>query len=166
MAMKLELINQKSFLGKEFMTWLWYLEAAGAAPACGVAVEIVGPLRMVSQYGDAREIVAKGDSPATSPEAIKALIEGKRLRKCRVKLTRGSAEWWAALDGESLAFSGVSIANPGRLPLEELATVRLLELAGFWQAIGDLFAEFMGLRLDEAAWARELTRIHAWLEAA
>src|SRR5688572_20031545 len=101
----LELIQQKAFLGKEFLTWLWFrserdgqVEPAKAKP---VTVEILGPILLDAQYGDARASLLKGDSPATAPEARAALLEGKKLKKAKMKWTREDVEWIFTIDGES-----------------------------------------------------------------
>jgi hypothetical protein len=164
----LELIQQKAFLGKEFLTWLWYCaESHGKVEpdrAKPIQIEILDPIVLDAQYGDTRAGTFKGDSPATSPEARTALIEGKKLRKARIKWTRASAEWIATIDGENFNVSGLSVPAPGRLPFEDLIALRMEMVTEFEQVIGELFETFLALRLDEGAWAAELTEIQQWVK--
>ncbi len=77
-----------------------------------VAVEILGPILLDAQYGDARASTLKGESPATSPEAQTSLIEGKKLRRTRLKLERDGVEWVLTLDGETFNFTGWPSPTP------------------------------------------------------
>jgi hypothetical protein len=165
----LELIQQKAFLGKEFLTWLWFraerdgqVEIPKRKP---VNIEVLGPILLDAQYGDARQSVLKGESPATSPEAHTALLEGKKLRRARFKWSREDAEWTFTLDGESFAVSGLSVPNAGRLPFEDSMTMRLSWIREFEEALGELFEVFLGLRLDEKEWIPEVRAIQGWVES-
>ncbi len=164
----LELIQQKSFLGREFLTWLWFraerdgrIELHGGKP---VAVEILGPILLDAQYGDARASTLKGESPATSPEAQTSLIEGKKLRRTRLKLERDGVEWVLTLDGETFNFTGLAIPNPGRMPFEDLLTMRAEMMFEFERTLEALYEEFLHLRLDAKHWPKEIKAIHAWVK--
>ncbi|MCE5230611.1 hypothetical protein LLG95_13605 [bacterium] len=164
----LELIQQKSFLGREFLTWLWYrseqggqIELHGGKP---VTVEIMGPILLDAQYGDARASTLKGESPATSPEAGTALIEGKKLRRARLKMERDGVEWVLTLDGETFNISGLAIPNPGRMPFEDTLTMRAEMIFEFERTLDTLFQEFMHLRLEAKQWPKEIKKIHEWVK--
>lgn len=163
----LELIQQKSFLGREFLTWLWYrserdkqIEIHGGKP---VTVEILGPILLDAAYGDARAQTLKGDSPSTSPEARTALLEGKKLRRARVRLEREGVEWLVTIDGETFNISGLAIPNPGRMPFEDLLAMRAEMMLEFERTFGALFEEFLHLRLQSKQWAKELPTIQEWV---
>ena len=101
----LELIQQKAFLGKEFLTWLWFRsETGGAMDLRGgrtAEVEMMGPIVLDAQYGDARMTTLKGESPATAPEARAAFEEclrgeeavyvGRVTEDAEVAVTHGAA---------------------------------------------------------------------------
>jgi hypothetical protein len=163
----LELIQQKSFLGKEFLTWLWFraerdgrVEINKAKP---VTIEILGPILLDAQYGDARVSTLKGDSPATAPEARTALLEGKKLKKAKLKWAREDVEWVFTLDGENFNLSGLAVPNPGKLPFEDLMNLRVGMALEFEQVLQQLLEAFMELRMDEGAWKDELRLIHDWV---
>lgn len=163
----LELIQQKAFIGKEFLTWLWYRSEQSKEMAVGrgkpVTVEILGPILLDAQYGDARASMLKGDSPATAPEARTALLEGKKLKKAKMKWTRDDVEWTFSMDGETFNISGLGIPNPGKLPFEEMMGLRLEIALEFEQALQDLLEAFLELRLDEKQWPKELEAIQKWV---
>jgi hypothetical protein len=164
----LELIQQKAFIGKEFLTWLWFRAEQGGevrpARTKPVKIEILGPIMLEAPYGDARAGTFKGDSPATSPEARTALLEGKKLKRARLKLTREDTEWTVTLDGENFNVSGLAIPTPGRLPFEETMSLRLEMTAEFEQALSELFDTFLEARLDTKAWAAQVKTIQEWVK--
>ena len=165
----LELIQQKAFLGKEFLTWMWYKAETGGQVRAGrnspVEAEIMGPIELDAQYGDARASALKGDSPATSPEARTALLEGKKLKKARVKWRRENTDWIATLDGETLQVTGLAIPNPGRMPFADQMALRMEMVREFEQILEELFETFLTLRLDDKDWAKELKSIHKWVRS-
>jgi hypothetical protein len=163
----LELIQQKAFIGKEFLTWLWFRSERDKEIKVGrgnpIDIEILGPILLDAQYGDARASMLKGDSPATAPEAGTALLEGKKLKKAKMKWVREDVEWIFSMDGETFNISGLGIPNPGKLPFEDLMTMRVDMVLEFEQALQDLLETFMELRLDEKPWAQELKEIQKWV---
>jgi len=165
----LELIQQKSFLGKEFLTWLWFrserdgqIEWPKAKP---VSIEILGPILLDSQYGDARASLLKGDSPATSPEARTALLEGKKLKRAKMKWAREDAEWIFTIDGENFNISSLNVPNPGKLPFEDLMSLRLELIMEFEQVLELLLETFLEARLNARNWGREIRSIQEWVKA-
>lgn len=163
-----ELIQQKAFLGKEFLTWLWY--RAEHEPAFEltrgrrVEVEIEGPIVLDAHYGDARSTALKGGSPTTAPEARTALLEGKKLKKARLKISGDGVDWIAGIDAETMAIGGLNLPRAGQLPFEEHLKLRVEFALDFEAILTDLWGEFLLLRLDEPSWKPELKRIQAWIE--
>lgn len=162
----LELIQQKAFIGKEFLTWLWFRsERDNAVTVKGkeITVEILGPILLDAQYGDARASMLKGDSPATAPEARTALLEGKKLKKAKLKWVREDVEWVFTIDGENFNVSGLNIPNPGKLPFEDYMMMRLEMALEFEEVLQELLEVFLELRLDAKPWKRELEEIQQWV---
>lgn len=164
----LELIQQKAFVGKEFLTWLWFrserdAEVPGAQGAKPITVEILAPILLDAQYGDARASMLKGESPATSPEARTALLEGKKLKKVKMKWAREDVEWTFTIDGENFNISGLGIPNPGKLPFEDYMALRVEMILEFEQALQELLETFLEIRLDPKAWGPELRLIQQWV---
>lgn len=161
----LELIQQKSFIGLEFLTWLWFrTDAEGRIdlPGGGIEIEILGPITLEAHWGDARAAVFKGEAPTQSPEAHTALLEGKKLRKAKFKFVRGDEEWITTLDGETFNISGLNVPKAGKLPLGDQLALRMAFVQGFEETLGELFAAFMELRLDAGQWESEIEAIQTW----
>lgn len=164
----LELIQQKAFLGNEFLTWVWFRAETAATIDLGqgrsVEVEMLGPIALDAHYGDARALALKGDSPATSPEATTALIQGKKLAKARIKLSREDVDWIATLDAQTFNISGLNVPKAGQLPFDEALNFRFEYVMEFDRLLGELFDVFIELRLNEKEWAAEIKQIHAWVD--
>lgn len=163
----LELIQQKSFLGKEFLTWLWY--RAETQPAFEISgsrsceAEILGPLLLDANYGDARSTALKGEAAAASAEAATALREGKKLKRAKFKFACEGMDWIATLDGESFALGGLAIPAAGKLPFEEALRLRLDFILDYESMLSELLQAFLELRLDEKLWSEELKKIQQWV---
>lgn len=162
-----ELLQQKSFLGKEFLTWLWYrsetdphMERKGSPAA---EVEVMGPIVLDAHYGDAREAGLKGDAAVLSPEAGVALRQGKKLKRARVKISCDAMDWTATIDGEKLAVTGLNVPAAGKLPFAEGLRLRADYIFEFETILSDMFEAFILLRLDEPSWKSEIEKIQAWV---
>lgn len=162
-----ELIQQKSFLGKEFLTWLWYCaETRGEVkPGRGdaVTVEFLGLVVLDAQYGETRKITLRGETPATSPEARATLLEGKKATRAKLRLARGDQEWTLTLDAETFHLTGLSLPAEKDLPFEDLLGLRMAVLSEAERTLAELFESFLALRFDARDWPRELERIHQWV---
>lgn len=162
----IELIQQKAFVGKEFLTWLWFLsETDPVIDLSGnraVEIEILGPLLLDANFGDARSTALKGESAGLSAEAGTSLREGKKLRRARIKLNVEGVEWTASLDGETMGVTGLSVPSSGKLPFSESLRLRTDYILDFESLLTELVNFFLDRRLDEKRWAAELKKIHAW----
>ncbi len=161
-----DLIKQKAFLGREFMTWLWFrsdedpvIELPGGRRC---EVEFLEQLALESVYGDAKSSVLKGESPATSPEAAVALREGKKVRRARIKFCRDGNDWIGVIDAETLSVSGLKMPAVGRLPFDEAIELRMEHFGEFETMFAELYHEFLDRRLEASTWDAELKTIRAW----
>lgn len=162
----IELIQQKAFIGREFLTWLWFRSetdpVVDLSGSRSVEVEILGPLLLEANFGDARSSGLKGESAGLSAEAGTALREGKKLRRARLKFNVEGVEWIASLDGETLAVTGLAVPSSGKLPFSESLRLRTEFMLDFDSLLTELINLFLERRLDEKDWAKELQKIHAW----
>jgi hypothetical protein len=106
---------EQSFLGRDFLTWLWFrCEAEGGEFDLGgrdgggsTAVMIEDALALVSVDEDGSVMTLRKGSPTARPEAANALAAGMTLKKARVFVARGPREWQFTLDGETLDVGGL-----------------------------------------------------------
>lgn len=162
-----ELVTQKAFLGKEFLTWLWFRSEVDPVldldEGQRCEVETLETIALDAQFGDTKTVALKGEAPGGSPEAASALLEGKKMRRGRFRLNHDAVEWILSLDGETMNISGLKLPKTGRLPFEESIELRVTSMLEFEALLERLFTGFVEMRLDEDAWPQELEKIQAWV---
>ena len=162
-------MNRVTFLGPEFITWLWYrTETQGEVFSCP---QMEGPFeiwfddRLVvgSTMVNAQENFFKGGHPPTSLEARTALRLGKLATEARLRLVSGTKEWSFLLRGPSLEMSGVKL--PGVLAKEDDDRFyeRFYLLEQLDGAMKGLFGQFLKLRVSDVWEQTELPAIQAWV---
>jgi recombination associated protein RdgC len=163
-----ERIQQKSFLGTEFATWLWYRSESnrgtlevGDGKTCQMDFE--KDLVLTSDYGEATASALKGDAPTLAPEAAAALAQGKKVRRARIRVTLDNVNWSMALNAENFDWGGLKVEIPPSLPFEEALPLRLKALEEFHQLFETLFGRFLDLRLNPDLWEPEERAMRAWV---
>jgi hypothetical protein len=163
------MIGEKSFLGMEFVTWLWRKSEAGDGvvelPKRGpVEVAFEKDLLLTSEAGESQNSAFKGDTPTLAPEAATALMAGKKVKRARIRLIVEGVNYELSLNGESFDWSGLKIDTPPSLPFNEAVPLRLAALEEFQNLFSALFDHFLELRLDEDAWETELETMRKWVK--
>ena len=102
----LALMNEKIFLGQEFLTWLWYVsEQEGSVQlADGRMVDVLLGDRLVlgpMQGQEGTRVTVKGRE-ASLAEARQALRRGKLVESLRLGLTIDGDEYWLTLGADEL----------------------------------------------------------------
>ena len=165
----LELIQQKAFLGTEFLTWLWARSqmeqgAIDLGDEDAVEVEFEKTITFEAHYGEATVQSLKGEAPGAAAEARAAVLEGKTVKRAKIKLIQGEMEWTFSLRGDTFDFGSIAIPAPKGLPFEEGTGLRLDAVARLFSLMDRLFDTFLQIRLDDEAWATELTQIRQLFE--
>ena len=166
-----ESINQTRFLGKEFLTWLWYRsESAGGvfplADEKSVTLWFDDRIVLELAFENVKEVnTIRGENPTGTEEAKAALRMGKKVSSAKFGMSKDSRDWSFALSGDDLAFSGVKV--PALLSAEEDEQIleRLTLLEELESVMDDLYKQFILLRLDEAGWGKELKGIQEWVQS-
>src|SRR2546425_237240 len=115
--------QDKSFLGRDFLTWLWFrceVEGGefdlGTTPEEQVALVVEDALALVaaapSDDDDQTVMSLRKGKPTLRPEAASALGAGMTLRKARLYAARGQREWHFTLDGDTLDVSSLKTPDP------------------------------------------------------
>jgi hypothetical protein len=162
-------LNSTAFLGREFLTWLWYRsnlqEGLFALDDGNPSIELffTDRIALAAAGQGAEKVAVKAEDPSLAPEAIMALRQGKKVEKACIRIVRGQREWTVTVAGDTLAGSGIKI--PALLTREEDEKLRerlalLDELDGMIVA---LFKLFLVVRLDKEQWATERDNIQAWI---
>ncbi len=160
-------INATRYLGREFLTWLWYRSATqqGIFELPDGAVEVWFDARLtLESQGDLKEQnVIKAESPTETTEAHAALLTGKLVSEARLRVVHGQKQWSLAMKGDTLGVSGVKI--PALLSREDDDQLyeRFMLIEEIEDMLAALFRQFMELRLDDALWRPEIQAIRTWV---
>lgn len=160
-------INHTRFLGREFLNWLWYRSVAQEGLfTCGDRqIEVWFDAKIsLEALGDVREqSVIKSECPTDTDEARAALQAGKHVAEARLRVIHEQKQWAVTVKGEELLMSGLKI--PALLSKEDDDQVyeRFYLMEELEDLVDDLFAQFIGLRLDDDAWREEVAAIREWV---
>jgi hypothetical protein len=163
-----EELQDHSFLGREFLTWLVWRADRGEAvfgeDDASFTLAFGGRARLVG-LGDVSDAVLKGRSPAHGIEARAAVGAGRTVREAELRATRGEREWRFALVADTLDLKGVKL--PALLTEEE--DDRFLERMSLLEELDTMvktaFTEFLRDRL-RPAWVRSvLPAFREWVAA-
>jgi hypothetical protein len=173
----LDILKQKAFLGREFLTYLWFksdqhggrIELPGSS-----VVEVFFLDRMTLDLSDADspQTVALKGGQSELREGMAALKEGKKIEEARISLRAQDNEFIMILKGSWFSFS--SFKTPPMLPASErgeeddtesrfLEKVYLVEEGT--RIIDSLFELFLMTRLSDDWEKSELPRIRKWINS-
>lgn len=163
--------TDRSFLGREFLTWTWYRTDAseGLMPLAGdnetggeneLAAAVVKLLQLKCDFNLTGSASIRADGPAELPESKVALAHGKQPSKLGLILGSGRDQWTFSL-GADLSVSGLTLEpSESDDPVDRL-TERLDAVADLGQLIDRLFGSFLKIRLS-TDWSAELGRMIEW----
>jgi hypothetical protein len=180
----LELINQKAFLGQEFLTWLWYVSEEEDPPQLedGRSVRVSLGDRLVlgpAQGAEGTRVTVRGQEVSLA-EARQALRRGKLVEAMRVGLEMEGEEYWLNLNAAELAISSLKLppVAPAEDPLrpepqggmapegpsaaDGLVLERVALIGNALEAMEGLFGVFLARRLDEDAAGELKKALKAW----
>lgn len=152
-----ELLEQKIFLGQEFLTWLWFLlESEGGAEIKDLGwVELTLGERLVlgpAMGADGSRVTVSG-AEGSLAEAREALRQGKLVEALRLGLEIHGEEYALNLEAAELTVKSLKLpttAGLGEEPegLEGLVLERVALLENTLKATEGLFSLFLAQRLD------------------
>lgn len=159
--------HELSFLGREFLTWLWYRSEADDGPValCGkdeLLVTVERGMRLICDFGLSGSTTVCADAPARAPEARAAVRIGKQPVRMGLTLGAPAGEFRLTLDGPRLAVSGLVVPEPPA-DADERARLehRFDAIADAAGLVDALFERFLLLRVSRD-WNAELRRMTAW----
>ncbi len=160
-------INATRFLGREFLTWLWYrtTQQDGIFELTEGPIELWFDAQLTMESG--RELkessVVKAESPTETSEAHAALVTGKQVSLARLRIVSGQKQWTVTVKGDSLALSSMKI--PALLSREDDDQLyeRFMLIEELEDIVARLFEIFVTLRVEEDAWRKEVHAIRKWV---
>lgn len=156
-----------SFMGNEFMLWLWYTldvvsDTLTLPDASEATVMIARTLTVECPRGQTGVDAFGHEGPARLPEARRAIQSGKLPRKCGLTVVRRDQQYEFTLHAETLAVGAC------KLPAQEDATGRAIaegrvdQVRAVVETLDQLYAAFLSRRLGRE-WAHDLAQMQRWL---
>jgi hypothetical protein len=164
-----------SFLGREFLTWLWFKseERGGAVQIPGgedIEVTFTRRLVLESGGGDYSERIVCQGLHAGLKEGKAAIQEGKKVKDARIQLGVGADKFEFTLRGDRFEFQ--SLRLPSGMSMEEeeeeekggriLERIYLTERAA--RIMDQLFSIFLKKRISPQWSSEEIPRIKKWVQ--
>ena len=170
----LDILREKAFLGREFLTWLWFKsdQTGGVIEIPSrKAMQVVFLDRMTLDLTDVetpQTVSLKGEYSELR-EGLAALREGKKIEGARISFKADENEFTVVLKGTWFSYG--SFKTPPILPPDErdsdveaegnfLEKISLVEEG--MGIIDDLFEYFVKLRVSEAWELVEVPAIRKW----
>ena len=171
----LDILKDKAFLGREFLTWLWFKseQTGGRVELPGEQViEVVFLDRMTLDLHDSEtpELVSIRGEHSQLREGLAALKKGKKIHESRLSFRAGENDFTVVLKGTWFSYG--AFTTPPILPSaeddpDEGPEGRLLEKASLIEEgmdiIDTLFEYFLKLRISDEWETLELPAIRSWI---
>ncbi|HHO49262.1 MAG TPA: hypothetical protein ENN06_12575 [Desulfobacteraceae bacterium] len=170
-----DLIQEKRFVGQEFLAWLWYKseERGGSVALPGTGdILVVFEKHMLLEFGEGEsneKVICRGLQTELK-EARAGLLMGKKPEQARIRLARGDYEYSVTLTAATLEFRNVRVpktvaaADEGDDP--ESLEGRILERLALFEdlsgLVNDLFRMFIQIRTSDD-WLAELEKVRRWI---
>jgi len=171
-----DLIQEKRFLGQEFLAWLWYKseERGGNVELPGIGdILVVFEKHMLLEYGEgdtSEKLICRGLQTELK-EARAGLTLGKKPEQARIRLARGEYEFSVTLTAATMEFRNVRLpktagADDGDDP--DSLEGQILERIGLFEEltslVNELFRVFINIRAT-SLWPEELIKIRKWVHS-
>jgi recombination associated protein RdgC len=171
-----DLIEEKRFLGQEFLTWLWWKseERGGSVALPGYGdISLVFEKHMLLEFGEgesAEKLICSG-LKAELQEARTGLQVGKKLEHARIRMTKGDNEYSFTLVATLMEFRNIRLPKTAMTETEEsgnredmegMILERIYLFEELHQTVNALFRSFLDVRLDQD-WSPELAKIRVWI---
>lgn len=161
-----------SFLGPEFLTWLWFvtendpelIETVADAP-----VQLVVGNRIVLEKAHREEverIMIRGET-AQMDEGIMALRKGALVSEVHLAMDLGQESWRFNIKGETLDIGSLKVPSTGPVRMGQEIEGAVLEKGALVEKpvrlMDDLFKEFLKRRLSKEWREVHLKAFQKWL---
>jgi recombination associated protein RdgC len=170
-----DLIQEKRFLGQEFLAWLWYKsEERGGyidLPETG-DILVVFEKHMLLEYGegDTNEKAICRGLQTELKEAREGLRLAKKPEQARLRIARGEHEYGVTLTAATMEFRNVRLPktagtekdSDGRENIEAQLLERIALFEDLTFLVDELFRMYVNIRASDQ-WQDELLKIRTWV---
>lgn len=159
--------TNQAFLGREFLTWLWYHTETGRHEVdlgeLGLyKLYVDDRLVLTSNSGSAHEHALKGGTPAYAAEALVALQSGKLVHEAKFILQDKERQWMWTMRADDLSLRGVRLPTVQAPDASTHMQARLANTQLLADVVETLFKMYLGLRMSDRFTA-ELEKIRDWM---
>lgn len=162
-------INHTSFLGREFLTWLWYRseQQEGIFQIGDRAVEVWFDARLTLETpGEIKEQnVIVCESPTEADEARASLLAGKQATAARLRIVSDQKQWTCNFKAEDISLSTLKLPALLSREDEDQLYERFYLLEEVQDILDDLFKTFVEIRIEDDTWREEVGAMRAWVHA-
>lgn len=168
------LVQDKKFLGREFLSWLWFqsdsnLGTVALDDSQNVEIWIDNKITLESEDQENVERVICHGENSEMLEAREALSQGKKVSQARFKLSLNEAEWYFTLDDCWLNFRTCKtpkVMLDKKEDPEGLFFEKTLLLQEVVRIIEQLFSQFIKIRISPEWTTKHLPAIRNWIQSA
>jgi recombination associated protein RdgC len=163
------LIEEKEFLGREFLTWLWFKSetSGGHFDIKGKTIELwVGNRMVLSDSDNTEQVACKGENSELQ-EAKRALSQGKKVCASNFKLNIGDNEYSFTLDSKHFNLKSLKTPKIELNKSEDLDGMlfeKIFLIQEVVEAVEQLFIVFLQLRTHNNNWLSESNLIKDWYQ--
>jgi len=168
----LSLIQNKKFLGREFLTWLWFQSDSKSGMIAldeSQTVEIWVDNKIILESADEEtpeKVICQGDS-SEMLEARQALIQGKKVSQACFRLYMKDDEWRFTLDDSRLDFRACKtpkIILDKKEDPEGLFYEKTFLLQEAVRVVEQVFIQFIKIRISPQWEKTELPALQQWIQ--
>ena len=158
--------QDRSFVGREFLTWLWFRTESGEGlfePGHNgtITVAMDRLIHLECSYDLTGTATIRTDVPASSPEARAALRIGKVPTKMGLLIGTATEEWTLTLDGPHYTVSGLQVPRAEEDDPRASLVCRFGQIGELGAVLDQLFVLFLRCRLKNG-WSEEYADICRW----
>lgn len=162
-----QLLRGKTYLGREFLTWLLWRSESGDAlldfEGQALVVLFTGRVILRGIHGEVTELAAKGTLAPYSEQVRRALDQGLLLHSGRVRLTHGERSFEVTLDAEFLDVRAAKLPELMTEEEDDRTAERLYLVEQLSSMIDALVTDFLSVRAS-AAWSkRVVAELKSWM---
>ncbi len=164
--------NRYTFLGNEFLTWIWFVIETDQSiiQQCGedtLDLSVGNRMVLVNRWANGMETISiKGDA-AGLEEGRLSLRKGALVTDINLIYKSGSLQWQFSIKGESLNFSSLKLPETGAAEQQEDMEGLVLDKLYLYEKpfifIDTLYRKFIEKRLS-SDWRETETRMRQWMQ--
>jgi hypothetical protein len=166
---KEELVRNRTYLGREMLTWMLMKSESGDAfiklDGEDIAVLFTGRIVLRGIAGEITELQAKGSAAPYSDLTRAAIARGLLVHAARLRIQAGEQSFQVTLDAEHFDFRGAEVPQVLSEEEDDKIAERMWLAEKLSKIVEALLAKFLEVR-SSATWRkREVPAIRKWAES-